>query len=98
MLSLDFQANSEKPNFTHVVFLFPLTRNYYEINSLRFFFVIFEGFFALGMSRQERHFQGITREIRNFSEKIISELFFVSNNFVSEGKAWVSRLLKNYNF
>ena len=51
------------------------------------FFVIFEGFYALEMSRKERHFQGITREIRNFSEYIIiSEYFFVSNNFVSEGK------------
>ena len=38
------------------------------------------------MSRKERHFQGITREIRNFSKIIISENFFVSNNFVSEGK------------
>ena len=37
------------------------------------------------MSRKERHFEGITREIRNFG-KIISEyIFFVSNNFVSDG-------------
>ena len=44
----------------------PLTRNYYENNSLRNFFVIFEGFWALQISRKERLFQGITREIRNF--------------------------------
>ena len=37
------------------------------------------------MSRKERPFQEITREIRNFSEKIISESFFVSNNFASVG-------------
>ena len=37
------------------------------------FFVIFEGFCALEMSRQERHFQGITREIRNFPKIMISE-------------------------
>ena len=37
------------------------------------------------MSRKERHFQGIAREIRNFSFFLISEQFFVSNNFVSEG-------------
>ena len=38
------------------------------------------------MSRKERHFQGIAREIRNFPKIILSESFFVSNNFVSEGK------------
>ena len=32
------------------------------------FFVIFEAVCALEMSRKERHFQGITREIRNFFE------------------------------
>ena len=37
------------------------------------------------MSRKEKHFQGITREIRNFPKIIISKSFFVSNNFVSEG-------------
>ena len=35
------------------------------------------------MSRKERHFQGITREIRNFSENnYFKIIFFVSNNFV----------------
>ena len=38
------------------------------------------------MSRKERHFQGITREIRNIPKIIISEYLFVSNNSVSEGK------------
>ena len=38
------------------------------------------------MSRKERDFQGITHEIRNFPKISISEYFFVSNNFVSEGK------------
>ena len=38
------------------------------------------------MSRKERHFPGIARDIRNFSEnKYIWEYCFVSNNFVSEG-------------
>ena len=37
------------------------------------FFVISEGFCALRMSRKERHFQGITREIRNFPKIILSE-------------------------
>ena len=37
------------------------------------FFVIFEGFYALEISRKERHFQGITYEIRNFPKIIISE-------------------------
>ena len=32
------------------------------------------------MSRKERHFQGITREIRNFSENNNFKTFFVSNN------------------
>ena len=36
------------------------------------FFVIFEAFCPLEMSRKERHFQGITREIRNFPKIIIS--------------------------
>ena len=51
------------------------------------------------MSRKERHFQGIAREIRNFPKIIISDEFFVSNNFVSEGrvtgklppKRWIQR-------
>ena len=34
---------------------------------------------------KDRHFQEITREIRNVSKIRISEQFFVSNNFVSEG-------------
>ena len=34
------------------------------------------------MSRKERHFQGITREIRNFPKILISEEYFVSTNFV----------------
>ena len=38
------------------------------------------------MSRKERHFQGITREIRNLSENNYFRIIFVSNNFVSEGK------------
>ena len=37
---------------------YPLPRNYYENNSLRIFFVIFEGFCALQVSRKERLFQG----------------------------------------
>ena len=53
--------------------VYPLTRNYYEHNSLKSCFAIFERFRALEMSRKHRHFQGIAREIRNFSEIIISE-------------------------
>ena len=49
------------------------------------FFVIFEAFCPLKMSRKERHFQGITREIRNFPKIIIKRKCFVSNKFVSEG-------------
>ena len=38
------------------------------------------------MSRKESNFQGITREIRNFSENnYFRIIIFVSNNFVSEG-------------
>ena len=37
------------------------------------------------MSRKERQFQVITREIRNFAKIIISEKFFVSKKIVSEG-------------
>ena len=37
------------------------------------FFVILEAVCALEMSGKERHFQGITREIRNFAKIIISE-------------------------
>ena len=37
------------------------------------FFVIFEGFCALEMSRKEIQFQGITREIRNFPKIIVSD-------------------------
>ena len=37
------------------------------------------------MSRKERRFQGITREIRNLSENNYLIIIFVSNNFVSEG-------------
>ena len=36
------------------------------------------------MSRKEKHFKGITREIRNFSENNYFEKIF-RNNFVSEG-------------
>ena len=44
------------------------------------------------MSRKERHFQGITREIRKrFPKRTISETFFVSNNFVSEGRRVLRR-------
>ena len=32
------------------------------------------------MSRKDRHFQGIMREIRNFSKTIISESFPLSSN------------------
>ena len=55
---------------------YPLTRNYYENNSLRIFFVSFEAFCPLEMSRTERHFQGITREIRNFSENNYFRVIF----------------------
>ena len=55
---------------------YTLTRNYCENNSLRMFFVIFEGNCALNISGKERHFPEITREIRNFSKMIISEYFF----------------------
>ena len=43
---------------------YPPTRKYYENNSLRIIFVIFESCCALEMSRKEKHFQGITRETR----------------------------------
>ena len=36
----------------------------------KLFFVIFEGFSTLQISRKERLFQGITREIRNFCKNI----------------------------
>ena len=49
------------------------------------FFVLFDGICALNISGKERLLPEITREIRNFSKIIISELSFVSNNFVSEG-------------
>ena len=40
------------------------------------------------MSRKQRHFQGTTREIRNFSENnyYFQITIFVSNNFASEGR------------
>ena len=40
------------------------------------FFGIFEAFCALEMSRKERHFQGIAREIRNFSENNYFRIIF----------------------
>ena len=44
------------------------------------------------MSRKERHFQGITREIRNFSENNdFRVIIFVSSNFVSEGTCHIAR-------
>ena len=55
---------------------YPLTRKYYENNSLRIIFRNFEGFCALEMSRKERHFQGIAREIRNFSENNYFRIIF----------------------
>ena len=40
------------------------------------------------MSRKEIYFQGITCEIRNFSENnYFKIIIFVSNNFVSEGNS-----------
>ena len=50
---------------------YPLTRNYYEHNSLR---IIFRNFrCTLKISRKERLFPEITRDIRNFSKIIISK-------------------------
>ena len=57
------------------------------------FFVIIESFCALEMPRKERHFQGITHEIRNCPKIIISEQKLVSNNFVSEGNSKRSPLM-----
>ena len=48
------------------------------------------------MSRKERQLQGITRENSYFPKIIISEMFFVSNNFVSEGR--VQKLNANFIF
>ena len=62
--------------FGQTVCPYPLTRNYYENNSLRIILRNFEGFRALEMSRKERHFQGITREIRNFSENSYFRIIF----------------------
>ena len=50
------------------------------------------------MCRKERHFQGVTREIRNFPKIIISGQFFVSSNFVSEGTVELFFLITVDNF
>ena len=60
---------------------YPLTRNYSENNSWELFFVIFEAYCALEMSRKERHFQGITREIRNFSKNNYFRIIFRKYTF-----------------
>ena len=49
---------------------YPLTRNYYENNSLRIIFRNFGGILSSSNSHERKTFQGITREIRNFSENI----------------------------
>ena len=67
---------------------YPLTRNYNENNSLRIIFRNSEAILYPQNIRERRTFQGIAREIRNFSKIIILEWFFVSNNFVSEGTVW----------
>ena len=56
--------------------MYPLTRNYYENNSLRIIFVVSEAFCPLEMSRKERQFPGITREIRNFPEDNYFRIIF----------------------
>ena len=45
------------------------------------------------MSRKGRHFQGITREIRNFSEYSYFRIIVRSNNFVSEGLQILKQVL-----
>ena len=52
-----------------------MTRKYYENNSLRVIFRNFEPFCAPETSRKRR-FQGITREIRNFSENNYFKIIF----------------------
>ena len=56
--------------------IYPLTRNYYENNSLRIFFVILRRFCTLKIFGKEGLFQGITREIRNFSKIVILKIIF----------------------
>ena len=55
----------------HAVIFTEITR-WHEITTKlipwELFFVIFESFCALEMSRKGRHFQEITRKIRNFSK------------------------------
>ena len=50
------------------------------------FFGIWRRFCTLKIFGKGGLFQGIAREIRNFSKITIVESFFVSNNFASEGK------------
>ena len=65
----------------------PVTRNDYEKKTLRIIFAFIEGSCALEFSGKERLCQGIACEIRKFGTKMmISESFFVSNNFVSGSK------------
>ena len=52
---------------------YPLTRNYYENNSLRIIFRNFKAMLYLKIFGKEGLFQGITREIRHFSKIIILE-------------------------
>ena len=47
-----------------------------KITPWELFFVIFQEFCPLEMSRKDRHFRGITREIRNFSENNYFRIIF----------------------
>ena len=64
----------------------PLTRNDYENHSLRLFFAITSRDFVLSTCPGNKD---ILKELRVrfiiFPEIIVSEYFFASNNFVSEG-------------
>ena len=55
---------------------YPLTRNYYENNSLRIIFCNFWGVLCSRNVQERKTFQGITREIRNFSENNCFRIIF----------------------
>ena len=91
-----------------LVFLLPEFTLWHEIITKiipwELFFVIFEAFCPLEMSRKERHFQGITREIRNFSEKIDFKIIIfrkkriLCQNFNQGQKRYRKELLRQKDF
>ena len=76
---------------------YPLTRNFYESNSLRFiFFAIFEGSCALESPGKKDFCKELRMRFVIFRKWLCKNSFFVSNDCVSESNRFLKICLRNY--